>query len=1093
MLDGVLECSVCHLTCMARFWQRWDTMHLRTNVEAHRRRWGGSTESWKDVAPDDPLAPAILRTDDGHSLRVHGRNPLEEARAWLASAIADAQVPDTVCVIGAGHGWIVDAIMERSTTTRVLVLEPEPAFASVFLARRDWSALVAAGRLLVLAGPEFRGADVAWRILSPSTTDPLNLVHPVIARARPEGARAAGRVLGRALRDARGNEEARRTFAAPYLVNTLRNLGHLARSRDVGRLMDEFKDVPAIVVGAGPSLDASLPELARASERALVIAADTALRPLLAAGIEPALVVAVDPSALNARHLVDLPPCPQTWLVAEPSVAREGLEPFATRLFTFRVAEHEPWPWLMDAGIDRVKLHVFGSVLTAAFDLALGAGCNPVIFAGADLAYTGGQPYCRRATWERQWSIEVARGRSLRSFWRDSIAARPHLEEAAIGGGRVLTAPHLVAFRDHLRSRIEAEPSRRFVNATPGGILMGPRIDLATIDEALKDCPQPQEAPAARVRGLFLREGSQESLRKQALCDAVTDLVAACQPSACVPTIQTWRNFAYLDADDGVITALHAGAADLDERSCGGEKVADSRGGGSRTWLPDADLAAHMRALLVGPNAEDDDVAPGPLLPSDIAASSTTIDEALASVLALEAPIATDVVSGVTPDLLHVMPPSQAFVWTAGARALAERYEETALRSVAGHLAVADVEEPAFFWRSILRDVGVPASVSDGGDGVDVDVRARLALAIVAAAAHHRAASDVEKPQRALALRVIRAATRAAEQRAASTDAPPTRVRRRGRVRLPLGPDVLMRALTGVLARHGGHRVADAGASPLSIPFDLCATTDDLRLPLLSSTELIEPEIIYDDIVRPCLTVFEIDGTIMFSLGAGTESWLVDEYGPPRPWLAWPRIITGAMPFAGGIVAWSQLDRVLLHVDRAGDVPNEIPVPFQPLRATTLRDGRLLWCTVNEGLWTWRPGREPEQLLETPTLVSALADDEGLILFPLRRGGDGRAQRCRVVTGWRCPYGATSLHEIPLGPEGQCTARVAEKAWTAHVHPFADVVRLTHADGARVDLGCYFPLSAAWLDGTLFVATAEGTLLRFRGLAQRLASLEETR
>jgi hypothetical protein len=668
-------------------------MYLPTNLEAHRHRWGGSIEDLEDVAPDDPLAAAILRTDDGHSLRVHGRNPLEEARAWLAGALADAPVPDTICVIGAGHGWIVDAIVERSAAARVLVLEPEPALASRFLARRDWSALIAAGRLLVLVGPEFRGADGAWRVLSPSTADPLNLVHPVIARARPEGARAAARVLGRALRDTRGNEEARRTFAAPYLLNTLRNLGHVARSRDAGRLVDEFKGVPAILVGAGPSLDASLPELARAAERSLVIAADTALRPLLAAGIGPALVVAVDPSPTNARHLVDLPPCPDTWLVTEPSVAREGLDPFATRLFTFRVAEHEPWPWLMGAGIDRVKLHVFGSVLTVAFDLALRAGCNPVIFAGADLAYTGGQPYCRRATWERQWSIEVARGRSLRSLWRDTIAGRPHLEEAAIGGGRVLTAPHLVAFRDHLCSRIEADPSRRFVNATPGGILMGPRIELATIDEALKDCPPQAEAPAARVRRLFQHEGPQQSLREQALRDAVKDLAAACQTSASVPTIHTWRNFGYLDADDQVIAALRTGAADLDQRSRGGEEAAGLPGGGSRTWLPDADLADHMRALLIGPNAAPDDVAPGPLtFPSDSTASSMTVDEALESVLALEAPIATEVMSGVTPDMLHAMPPSQAFVWTADARALAVRFEEIALRSVAGHLAVAGVE-----------------------------------------------------------------------------------------------------------------------------------------------------------------------------------------------------------------------------------------------------------------------------------------------------------------------------------------------------------------------------------------------------------------
>ena len=50
-----------------------------------------------------------------------------------------------------------------------------------------------------------------------------------------------------------------------------------------------------MIVGAGPSLDDSLAALARSRDRAVVLAADTALRPLLAAGIRPDIVAAVDP------------------------------------------------------------------------------------------------------------------------------------------------------------------------------------------------------------------------------------------------------------------------------------------------------------------------------------------------------------------------------------------------------------------------------------------------------------------------------------------------------------------------------------------------------------------------------------------------------------------------------------------------------------------------------------------------------------------------------------------------------------------------------------------------------------------------------
>lgn len=55
------------------------------------------------------------------------------------------------------------------------------------------------------------------------------------------------------------------------------------------------KDVPAIIVGAGPSLDKNIEDLKLAKGKALLIACDTALKPLISHGILPDLFVVVDP------------------------------------------------------------------------------------------------------------------------------------------------------------------------------------------------------------------------------------------------------------------------------------------------------------------------------------------------------------------------------------------------------------------------------------------------------------------------------------------------------------------------------------------------------------------------------------------------------------------------------------------------------------------------------------------------------------------------------------------------------------------------------------------------------------------------------
>jgi hypothetical protein len=229
---------------------------------------------------------------DGQWRRVHSaRAPEQEARAQLAGVLPGATavaLPPLVCVIGAGLGWIVDVVEAASDTTRVLVLEPEPALARAMLLRRDWRPLIAAGRLMVLTGPAFDGAAEAWRLAGDGAVEPLVFAHPVITAARPTEAVLAARVVKRLVSDARANADARRRFEGRYLINTLRNLEPALNAPDVAALDGRFAGLPAIVCGAGPSLDETIAALQRIESletRAVLICADTAIRPLSAAGL----------------------------------------------------------------------------------------------------------------------------------------------------------------------------------------------------------------------------------------------------------------------------------------------------------------------------------------------------------------------------------------------------------------------------------------------------------------------------------------------------------------------------------------------------------------------------------------------------------------------------------------------------------------------------------------------------------------------------------------------------------------------------------------------------------------------------------------
>lgn len=523
--------------------------HFAENFALLAGSSGGPIELLDDPSVCLEGGHASLQAVGGNWLQLHSRrDPLAEA-AQLAAPALESGSADVVIVVGLGLGYVLDVLERDDRSRRVLALEPEPGLLGGFLSRRDWRLWLRGGRLRLLTGPDYVGAGEAWRQLD-TAGEPAVLVHPVLAQARPEGVRRALEVAKRIVFDARANAQAREANAGTYLLNTLRNLPIVASASSVDALSDQFANVPAMIVAAGPSLDETLEAVETASERALVIAVDTALRPLLAHGIEPHLVVALDPTDQNAAHLANLPRGPQAYLVAEPSIAPSAFEAFAGRVFHFSVGDHEPWPWLRSQGLADAHLDVWGSVATAAFDLAIRLGCDPLIFTGLDLGYPDGRPYARGVTFEDDWAAEVARSGSLDRIWARGLASRPTSTERGVGSMMVRTAPHLVAVRDWLLDRMRAAPDHRYLNVGGSGILLGDPVQQASADLVVSSLPVLRDDLWSQLESIGLgRRSNVDRVLSGALA-----LISSASPDK--EPLERWLAFAPGITNEEVIDAL---------------------------------------------------------------------------------------------------------------------------------------------------------------------------------------------------------------------------------------------------------------------------------------------------------------------------------------------------------------------------------------------------------------------------------------------------------------------------------------------------------------------------------------------------------
>jgi hypothetical protein len=479
------------------------------NLEALGRRFGiRLADAGAERVRVQPAATAggpcvEVAAADGRWMRLLSvRDPLAEAERWADETVL-AGGPATVILAGSGLGYVLDAIERRDLPTRVVVVEPDPALARLLLERRDWRGWIESGRLALIVGPDYDGVPAVARAVEGVDEAPL-YVHPVLARVWPEVMREAVAACGRLRFEAASNHEARRALAGRYLRHTLANAARVTREGDARSLVGLFRGTPAVIVAAGPSLDRNIHDLHVVRDRALIVACDTAVRPLLAHGLEPHLVVAIDPSVANACHLGALLEPRRTWLAAEASLHPSAFAHFEGRTFFFRIGDHAPWPWLREAGVDRLHVTVWGSVLTAAFDLVLRMGCDPVVFAGADLAYTGGRPYCRGTTFEAQWATWVASGATYEGAFALVMNRWPAVEAADVHGVAARTAAHMVAFRDWLASRAREASPAHIVNATGAGILHGPAIGQRRASDVLAACPPlDPETVQARLTGAY--------------------------------------------------------------------------------------------------------------------------------------------------------------------------------------------------------------------------------------------------------------------------------------------------------------------------------------------------------------------------------------------------------------------------------------------------------------------------------------------------------------------------------------------------------------------------------------------------------------
>ncbi|MEM7175389.1 MAG: 6-hydroxymethylpterin diphosphokinase MptE-like protein [Chlamydiota bacterium] len=232
---------------------------------------------------------------------------------------------------------------------------------------------------------------------------------------------------------------ATRDFGVRAFENLCCNLLQVTELIEAKSLWNQFARMPAVICGAGPSLDEEINVLKTLGGRALIIAAGSAIHCLERQGIEPHFGVALDPDLpperMRRQQSFGVPFFYQQQLSQELFSLLQG-ETVAAFGSAASGLQRE---FLTRLGLAAAPFEAGWNAVTFASHIAYCLGCAPLVFVGIDGCVSDGRTYAEKAAypdeqvrWQRVDAIACV-DRENRPAWSrpDFLLGKKWLESFA--------------------------------------------------------------------------------------------------------------------------------------------------------------------------------------------------------------------------------------------------------------------------------------------------------------------------------------------------------------------------------------------------------------------------------------------------------------------------------------------------------------------------------------------------------------------------------------------------------------------------------------------------------------------------------------
>ena len=267
----------------------------------------------------------------------------------------------------------------------------------------------------------------------------------------------------------------RTNFSNVFAQNLFANAPYILDGYKTKQLIEVIpRDIPAIIVAAGPSLNKNIKELKRAKGKAFIIAVDTAIKPLASEKIIPDMFAIVDGrkplELINTEYAKKIP------LLTSISAANSVLSFHTGKKFFYNEGYVYINSMFYRNGESFETVACGGSVATSAFALAFMIGIDTIILVGQDLALTGNKTHADGTFQEKMETIDTSH----------SIMVPGNIEKEVPTRGDFKM--YLEWYNQYIKDCKEYRKQFKVINATEGGAKID-GTEVMTLKDAIdREC-----------------------------------------------------------------------------------------------------------------------------------------------------------------------------------------------------------------------------------------------------------------------------------------------------------------------------------------------------------------------------------------------------------------------------------------------------------------------------------------------------------------------------------------------------------------------------------------------------------------------------